>query len=229
MTEPDQYPQIISPVESELARGVMAASDSSEVTRTRISAYTALGASVGAVPLPWLPNMLLRRIRGALVYDIAVRRGFSLARDARDALANPDGPAATSGVFSQALHFFGIRLVARMLSRFGPSGVIWPAQAAVRTYVLGRAFDRYLRFRDASSTRIDVDEARRIRRAIDATLAGAIGVKVPHGPELAAIDDERDTATAIIDGMLGAAAGLPAHLLVRLDCAFDHALAQIHD
>jgi len=229
MTEADRNRQIISPAESELAREVMAASDPSEVTRTRINAYTAIGASVGAVPLPWLPNILLQRIRGALVYDIAMRRGFSLARDARDALADPEGQVATSGLFFQALRFFGIRLVGRMLSRFGPSGIIWPAQAALRTYVLGRTFDRYLRFRSASSTRIDVDEARRIRRAIDATLAGAIGVKVPHAPELAAIDDERDTATAIIDGILGAAAGLPAHLLVRLDSAFDHALAQIHD
>jgi len=227
---PDPCRQGLSPAESELAREVVAATASSEVTWTRVGAYTVLGASVGSVPLPWLPNMLLRRIRGALINDIATRRGFSLTRDARDSLSNPEGPAAQAGPLSQALRFFGIRLAARMLSRFGPIGIVWPAQAALRTYVLGRAFDRYLATRSASSARIDVDEARRIRRAVDATLVGALAVKLPRTPEPARVDDdERDAATALIDSMLGLAAGLPAQLLRRLDTAFDEALAQVHE
>jgi hypothetical protein len=227
---PHEYRQSLSPAEPELARELVAAMASSEVTWTRVGAYTVLGASAGAVPLPWLPNVLLRRIRGALVNDIAARRGLSLTRDARDALSNTGEQAIRPGLFSQALHFFGIRLAARMLSRFGPIGIVWPAQAALRTYVLGRAFDRYLETRHASSPRVEVDEARRIRRAVDATLAGALAVSLPRTPEPAAIDDdERDVATALIDNMLGMAAGLPAKLLRRLDTAFDEALAQIHD
>src|SRR5579863_10209070 len=87
----------------ELPHQELGAGRAPEVTGARMSAYTALGASVAAVPLPWLPAMLLRRIRGALVHDIAVRRGFSLTSDARSLLSNPSDSAIESGPLSQAL------------------------------------------------------------------------------------------------------------------------------
>src|SRR5258708_753294 len=62
---------------------------SSPADGTRLGVYAALGASVAAVPLPWIPDALVRRVRGALVHDIPVRHGLSLTGDARDALAEP--------------------------------------------------------------------------------------------------------------------------------------------
>jgi hypothetical protein len=192
----------------------------------RLGVYTALGASASAVPLPWLPDMLVRRVWGALVHDIAVHHSVSLTIEARSALSDPAGPGNPPGVFSQALHFFGIRLAARILSRFGPIAMAWPAQTALRTYVLGRMFDRYLQTRSVRAVRVDGDEARRVRRAIDGVLSGAIAAEPATVPEPAAIDDQRDPTTAFVDGLLGAAAGMPERVLRRLDTAFDEALAR---
>jgi hypothetical protein len=191
----------------------------------RLGVYTALGASVAALPLPWLPDALSRRVRGALVHDIAVRRGLSLTREARDLLAEPSGPDGPRGVVAQALRFFGVKLAARLFARFGPIGMFWPVQQALRTFALGRLFDRYLeRARTERAVRIDVDEARRVRRAIDAAFARAITVQVAPAEEPAAIDDQRDATTALVDALLGIAAGVPERLLRRLEVAFDELL-----
>src|SRR6202008_3528231 len=48
----------------------------SPVERSRLGVYAAIGASAGAVPLPWIPDVLVRRVRGALVHDVAVRPGL---------------------------------------------------------------------------------------------------------------------------------------------------------
>jgi hypothetical protein len=209
---------------------------------SRLGVYAALGASVSAVPLPWIPDAMIRHVRGALVHDIAIRHGLSLTREARAALAEPSGPDGPRGVFSQALRFLGVRLAVRMLTRIGPIGLVWPVQNAVRTFVLGRMFDRYLertrheRLRPrlggaaempSRAVRVDVDEARRIRSAIDGALARAVSVEAPPpAEEPTAIDDQRDPTTVLVDSLLGVAAGVPERLLRRLDVAFDELLAQ---
>jgi hypothetical protein len=191
----------------------------------RIGVYSALGASVAALPLPWVPDALARRVRGALVHDIAVRRGLSLTREARDVLAEPSGPDGPRGVVSQALRFFGVKLAARLLTRIGPVGMVWPVQYALRTFLLGRLFDRYLdRARTERAVRIDVDEARRVRRAIDGALARALTVQVAPTEEPTPIDDQRDPTTVLVDGLLGIAAGVPERLVRRFEVAFDELL-----
>src|SRR5579883_3291201 len=129
------------------------------VERSRIGVYAAIGASAGAVPLPWIPDALVRRIRGALVHDVAVRHGLSLTLDARDVLAEPacaDGPR---GLFAQAVRFAGAQLAARTLTRLGPVGLFWPLRSAAQTYALGHLFDRYLETaRTERAVRIDVEE-----------------------------------------------------------------------
>src|SRR5260370_31626904 len=154
--------------------------------------YTALGACIGWVPLLWVPDSLARRVRGALVHDVAVRRGLSLARDAREVLAEPASQDAPRGMVAQALRFLGARLALRTLTRLGPIGVVWPLHAALKTYALGHLFDRYLEHaRTERAVRIDVDEARRVRRAIDGVLARAILVETVPVQEPAVIDDQR--------------------------------------
>ena len=183
---------------------------------SRLGVYAALGATVAAVPLPWVPDSLARRVRGALVHDIAVRRGLSLTREAREVLANPAGPGERRGLLSQAARFLGMRFATRVLTSVGPVGVIWPAQSALRTYLLGRMFDRYLdRWRTERAVRID------------AALAGSLRVQLGPTEEPTPVDDQRDPTTALLDALLGAAAGLPERLLHRLEIAFDEGIAQV--
>jgi hypothetical protein len=199
----------------------------SAIDRSRLGVYTFLGASVAALPLPWVPDSLLRRIRGALVHDFAVRHGLSLTPEARAIFAEPSGPDGPRGLGSQALRYVGVRLAVRALARFGPVAAIWPLRDALRTYALGHLFHRYLDVsRSARAVRIDAEEARRVRSAVDGALARSITVEASPAEKQAAIDDQRDAMTAFIDGVLGLVAGVPDRLVGRLDAAFDELLAR---
>jgi hypothetical protein len=204
------------------AAGIRAAVD-----RSRLAVYTILGASAGATPLPWVPDSLLRRVRGALVHDFAARHGLSLTPEARAVLSESSGPGGPRSVASQAFSYLGVRLAVRVLARFGPISLMWPVRHALRTYVLGHLFDRYLEVaRSERSVRIDAEEARRIRRAIDGALARALTVDRSPADEPTAIDDQRDGVTVFVDGLIGLAAGLPDRLVGRLDAAFDDLLSE---
>ena len=207
------------------ARHVVGTTAGSPVDASRLGVYAAMGATVAAVPLPWLPDSLARRVRGALVHDIAVRHGLSLTRDAREVLSEPLGPDGPRSLLAQAARFLGARFAVRTLTRFGPLGMVWPARAALLTWTLGHLLDRYLeQSRMERAVRIDVEEARRVRQAIDGALARALTVESPAALEPTAIDDQRDAMTALVDGLLGLAAGVPEWLVKRLDAAFDDLL-----
>jgi hypothetical protein len=64
-----------------------------------------------------------------------------------------------------------------------------------------------------------------VRIAIDGAMARVLDTTPadPAGPVSG--DDERDRVTALVDGLLGTAAGLPARLIRRLDAAFDALLS----
>jgi len=196
------------------------------VEGSRLGVYAALGASVGAVPLPWIPDALARRVRGALVHDVAVRHGLSLSHEARQVFADPSGPDESHGALARAARYVGARVALRALTRIGPARMLWPIGSAIQTYALGRLFDRYLaRGRKQENVHIDAEEARRVRHAIDRALVHALGVSAPPALEPAVVDDQRDTTTALVDGFLVVVAGLPERLTARLDAAFDDLLA----
>jgi hypothetical protein len=197
----------------------------------RLGIYAALGASTGVVPLPWLPDWLASRVRGALVHEVAVRHGVALSPEARGALADPLSVGAPRGFAANALRYVGAKVAARALTRLGPAGLLWPLGGALRTYALGRLFDRYLdRHRPLRAARIDVDEARRVRRAIDAALARSLRAAPPSEPAASPlVDDPRDPATVVIDSLLGFAAGLPSRVVRHIDAAFDEILADDRD
>jgi hypothetical protein len=199
------------------------------VERSRLGVYAAIGASATAVPLPWIPDALVRRVRGALVHDLAVRHGLSLTLEARDVLAEPAGADGPRGLLAQVLRFAGTRLALRTLTRLGPIGLVWPLRSAAQTYVLGHLFDRYLDLaRTERAVRIDVEEARRVRRAVDGALVRAVTVQTSRTEPPTVIDDQRDATTAVIDAVLSFAAGLPALAVHRLEAAFDELLAHGH-
>jgi hypothetical protein len=209
---------ISSPNQDQLLRGP---------TRTigggRLGIYAALGAVAGSVPLPWIPDSIAKRVRGALVHDIAARHGISLANDARDVLADPDGDEASRPrtLIRQAARFFGTKL----LARFGPIGVLPPVRSALSVFVLGYLFDRYLeQSRSERTVRIDADEARHVRHAIDRALTHAVTAEGEHERVASAPEELRDQATQVFDTLLMAAAGVPGWLMRRLDAAFDELL-----
>jgi hypothetical protein len=196
------------------------------VDRGRLGVYAAFGSAVGAVPLPWLPGSLAKRVRGSLLHDIAVRHGVSLTPEARAALADPASvDASPRGWIEQGVRFVGVRLAARALTRFGPISMVWPLREAVRTFALGHLFDRYLAtLRTERAVRIDVEEAKHVRRAIDGAFARAVTLAPEPVEEPTPVDDQRDAMTALLDGLFSLAAGVPDRLVRRLDLAFDELL-----
>jgi hypothetical protein len=199
------------------------------VDRGRLGVYAAIGASLASVPVPWLPDAFARRVRGALLHDVAARHGLSLAREARELLAEPSGPDGPRGILAQALRFFGARLAIRALTSLGPVAVVWPVRNALGTYLLGHLFDRYLELsRTERAVRIDVEEARRVRLAIDGAIVRALTIVTPPVDDLPIIDEQRDAASVVVDTLLEMAAGLPARLMLRVEAAFDELLTQNH-
>lgn len=192
----------------------------------RLGTYTVLGGATGIVPLPWVPDAIARRVRGALVHDLTSRHGLSLTPEARQVLVEPAGTEGPRGVISQGVTF----AVTRVLGRFGPLAAVAPVRSAIGTFVLGHLLQRYLDgARQARAARIDIEEARRVRRAIDQALLYALTTEARPSKEEPPIppEDLRDQATQIVDGVIISFASLPGWFLRRLDAAFDEVLATV--
>src|SRR5271163_1924240 len=167
----------------------------------RISTFAVLGGVAGSVPLPWLPDALARRIRGALAQDIAARHGLSITLEARDLLSEPAGTEGPRSVAGQAMRF----VTRRLLGRFGPLGLVPPIRSGLETFVLGHLFARYLDgLRTERAARIEVQEAREVRRAIDRALLLSVSPELhaPHDAAPRATEELRDTFTQVVDGVL---------------------------
>jgi len=191
----------------------------------QLGTFALLGAAIGTVPLPWLPDTLARRLRGALVQDIAARHGLPLSPGARTVLADPAGAKAKHGALAQAWRYIGRKL----LVRFGPLAVVPPLRAGLETYVLGYLFDRYLsRGERPDGARVEVKEARVIRSAIDRAVLKVAspegGLQWPAAPPVP--EESRDEITQALDALLNGAATIPSWLLRRLDGAFDDVLSE---
>ena len=195
-----------------------------ELDPGRIGAYTALGGMANILPLPWIPDVVQRRIRGAMVHEIATRHGLSLGTEARALLAEPSGTEGPRGIIENGLRFAG----AKVLARFGPFGIFPPVRAAVSTFLLGHLFERYLEVvRTDRAVRIDVEEARRVRRAIEHAVVYAFTGEgsPPREPRPVAPEDLRDQLTQLIDGVIMKVTSLPSWLTRRVEVAFDESLA----
>ena len=192
----------------------------------RLGTYTVLGAVCGVVPLPWIPDATVRRVRGALVHDLTSRHGLSLTHEARTILVEPNGTEGPRGFLKQGATF----AISRVLGRVGPFAFIPPVRSALGTYVLGHLLQRYLETaRTVRAVRIDVEEARRVRRAIDQALIYALTTEAngsredpPFAPE-----DLRNQGEQIVDGVLISIASMPGWLVRRLDAAFDEVLSTV--
>ncbi len=189
----------------------------------RLGAFTLLGAAAGSVPLPWVPGVLARRVRGALVQDVVARHGFSLSPEARSAFAETDRRERSKSVAHEAMRF----LTTRVLGRLGPMSMFPPVRSGLDTFVLGHLLSRYLGSRQEASVRIQEEEAVRVRRIIDRALTHALtaGIEGPVEAQEPPPEDLRDDVTQAVDGVLIATATVPAWLVRRLEAAFDDMLA----
>ena len=192
----------------------------------RLGAFTLLGAAAGGVPLPWVPRALLRRVRGALVQDVAARHGLALSLEARGRArgavssrrsrpARPARPCASSRSARSA--------------GSGPSVSSLPVRTALDTFVLGRLFTRYLSSRSEAASRIEEGARRSMSRNLDRR-ARSFRRSRREVPAEAALppppgEDPRDEITQAVDGALIATAGVPSWLVRHLDAAFDEVLA----
>jgi len=192
----------------------------------RLGTYTAMGAVTGVVPLPFVPDVMVRRVRGALIHDLCARHGLSLTPEARALLIAPDTGERARSYVKQGVSF----AASRVLGRLGPLALLGPVRNALGTFVLGHLFQRYLdSARTARSIRIDIDEARRVRRAMDQALVYALttegkGARENPPPP---VEDLRDPTTQFVDGVLVSIASAPAWLVRRLEAAFDETLANV--
>ena len=190
----------------------------------RLGTYTMLGAASGVVPLPWVPDAIVRRVRGALVHDLTSRHGLSLTPEARTVLIEPVGTDGAKSYLQQGVTF----AVTRVLGRFGPLAMLGPVRTALGTFVLGHLLERYIdTARVIRSVRIDVEEARRVRRAIDQALVYALTTEGKGSRENRPIapEDLRDQSTQFVDGVFISIASAPGWLVRRLDAAFDETMS----
>jgi hypothetical protein len=194
----------------------------------RIGVYTALGALSGVIALPWVPDGLARRVRGALAQDLCSHFGVTLTPEARVVLAEPETPAM-GGALGQAARFVALR----WLKRFSPLGFLPPVRTGVTTYALAHLLDRYLsRHRAQRATRMDHDEAKTLRGLIDQTLVELLRTDLTVPPDrnrAAAPEDLRDGMTQVVDGVVIAVASVPDLLTRRLDAAFDVVMARARE
>src|SRR5438093_7040397 len=127
----------------------------------RLGSYAAMGAAIGAVPIPFLPGAIGSRLRGALIHDVARRHGLSLSKEARTILTAPFAPPMLQGTIGRVVGF----AASRVLGRFGPLALVGPMGSGALTYILGRLFHRYVsELREDPTVRIDADEARKVRK-----------------------------------------------------------------
>jgi hypothetical protein len=189
----------------------------------KLAVLTAYALAAATIPIPFLPDRVLLRIRGAVVHDISARHGVSLTSDARSVLASPDSEQRTR--LSRVAE-----VVARqILRRAGPLGIMSSMSRGIEVYALGFLLERYFRdVRRMGAIRVQIDEARRVRDAIDKSIVRALSPALrPAITTLAeGSEDLRDEFTRWLDALLLTTASIPSYLERRLESAFDQLVAE---
>ncbi|NUO53615.1 MAG: hypothetical protein HOV80_32605 [Polyangiaceae bacterium] len=186
---------------------------------------TGLSLAASAIPLPFLPDRVVSRIRGAIAQDVASRHGLSITSDARRILAEPSSDSPLRDVLKTTLGFLG----KTFFKRLGPVAAIVSASQSIEVFALGHLFDRYVeRHRGTKTLRVHHDEARALRKLIDSSIVRALSpsVRPEPVPLLPGVEDLRDELTRWIDTVLLAGSSFPAYFERRLDAAFDQLVAE---
>ncbi len=189
----------------------------------RLTVLSTFVMAANAVPVPLLPDAVVTRVRGAIAHDTAARHGLGLTSDARTVLASVD--AENRAIARRA----GETVIREVLKRLGPLAVVGTLSRGVEAYALGLLFNRYIeRIRASAQARIDVDEARRIRDAIDRAVLRVLSPALK--PETTTMsrggEDLRTETTRWLDTLILTGASLPGYLERRLEAAFDEIMAE---
>ncbi len=186
----------------------------------RLASLSGMALFAGVIPLPFLPDRVLRQLRGTVAHDTSTRHGISLTSDARDMLA-----AAHTHDRMRVMLRKGLQLLARrVLRRLGPFTPLTAAVGAVEVFALGHLLDRYFaQFRQRSSVRLQAAEATQLRQAIDRAVLNAFHPATePTTLALSeANEDLRDEFTRWLDTLLLTTATLPNYVERRIEAAFD--------
>jgi len=191
----------------------------------RLGMLTGMSLVAGAIPLPILPDRVLRQLRGAVAHEAASRHGLSLSSDARQMLARPTHTDRMRAVLRKGVEL----LTRRVLRRIGPLAPLSAAASAFEVYALGHLIDRYLtQLRAPGAARMHAAEAERLRTAIDtAVMRSFYPATTPSRLRLPeAGEDLRDEFTRWLDTVLVTVATLPSYLQRRLDAAFDEIVSE---
>lgn len=190
----------------------------------RLWVLAVMGLFAGALPLPAIPTALLRRVRGAVVHEVSGRYGLGFTAEARAWMSEPS-KTVRRGAFVATAAF----VAKRALRRLGMLGVLPPALAWLEVYALGVMFERYLAaLRQSQTVRIDLDEARTLRTAIDQATGRvlSVGLHAERPSRSGPVEELRDLPTRVSDGILIGIASGPSYLRRRLETAFDHAMRE---
>lgn len=177
-----------------------------------------------AIPIPFVPDRLASRVRGAIAHDLASRHGLSLTSEAREVLAAVSFQKGARALAGKATAF----LVRRVLRRLGPFGMVRPFARGLEVYAFGYLLERYFRrVRRTGAVRIHAEEARKVRSALDRALLRALSPTLHPNTttEETAVEDLRDEFTRWTDALLLTGAAIPDYLERRLDAAFDEIAA----
>lgn len=189
----------------------------------RLTVMMAYAVAATVIPIPFLPDRVLARVRGALIYDIASRHGLSLTSDARSALAEPDSEMRTK------LARTAETVARQILRRVRPLGLLASASRGLELYALGLLMERYVTHtRSTAAVRVHIEEARMVREAIDGALLRAFSPSLrPTTTTMGeGAEDLRDELTRWIDALLLTGAAVPSYLQRRLEAAFDEVVAE---
>lgn len=191
----------------------------------RLAVLTGLAVAAGSIPVPFVPDRVVRLVRGAIAHEVLARHGLSLTSDARAVLADPDAEQGPRVLARKAAE-----LVSRsLLRKLGRLGVLASALRGAEVYALGHLLERYVvEVRRDPAVRVHEAEARRVRRAIDAAVLHAFSPSL-RPRELtvqSGVEDLRDEFTRWVDTLLLTGAALPSYLERRLESAFDEVVAR---
>ena len=204
------------------AQAALLRTPASDASRLWVLAF--MGLVAGALPLPAVPTALLKRVRGAVVHEVSARYGLGLTADARAWMSEPS-KAVRRGAFVATVVF----VAKRALRRLGALGVLPPAIAWVEVYALGLLFERYLgRVRRLQTVRMDEEEARAVRTAIDQATSRVLSpsLRARRANRSGPPEELRDLPTRMSDGILIGIASGPSYLRRRLETAFDEVVRE---
>jgi hypothetical protein len=179
--------------------------------------------AANALPIPIVPHYMVGRVRGAMAHDTVTRHGLSLTREARAVF---EGASSGSGAAARKA---GEAVVRQVLKRLGPLAALTTVTRGLEVYALGKLLDRYIeRVRTSGSVRIDVEEATRVRDAIDRAVLRAISPALQPSPAMLprSVEDVRSQVTRVVDAVILTSASLPGYIERRLEAAFDEVVSE---